>query len=106
MNPKSFLTGILEAGVIAFAFGTKGIGTLEGGTGSVDGETVVVRDSDVFGTAAVFSAVVPVPVIAGALAGLGISERAAELLTGTTVIGGFAILVHGEAGFTNEIANG
>ena len=59
---------------------------LEGGAGPVDGESVVVSDSDVFGAAAVLSAVVPVPVIAGTLAGLGISEGAAELLTGTTVI--------------------
>ena len=106
MNPKSFLTGILEAGVIAFAFRAKGIGALEGGAGSVDGEAVVIRDSDVFGAAAVLSAVVPVPVIAWTLAGLGISERAAELLTGTTIVGGFAILMHGEASFTKEIANG
>ena len=106
MNPKSCLAGVLEAGVIAFAFGTKGVGAFEGGAGSVDGETVVVRDSDVFGTAAVLSAVVPVPVIAGALAGLGLAEGAAELLSCTTSVRGLAILAHGEAGFTNEVANG
>lgn len=44
--------------------------------------------------------------IAGAYAGLGLAEGAAEFLTGATIIGGFAILVHGEAGFTNEVANG
>ena len=57
MNPKSFLTGILEAGVIAFAFRTQGVGALEGSAGSVDGETVIVGDSDVFGAAAVLPAV-------------------------------------------------
>ena len=106
MNPKSFLTGILEAGVIAFAFGTKGVGALEGSAGSVYGEAVIVGDSDVFGTTAVLLAVVPVSVIAGALAGPGLAEGTAELLTGTTAVGGFTILMHGETCFTKEIANG
>ena len=106
MNPKSGLAGVLEAGVIAFAFGAEGVGALEGSTGSVDGEAVIVRDGDVFGAAAVLLTVVPISVIAGALAGLGLAEGTAELLPGATAIGGFAVLVHGEAGFAKEIANG
>lgn len=106
MNPKSGLTGILEAGIIKFAFGTESVGALEGGAGSVDGEAVVIRDGDVFGAAAVLLAVVPILVIAGALAGSGLTEGTAELLTGTTVVGCFAILMHGETCITKEIANG
>lgn len=105
MNQKSFLTGVLEAGVIAFTFGAERVSALEGGAGSVDGEAVIVRDSDIFGAAAVFPAVIPILVIAGAYAGLGLAEGAAELLAGTTVIGGLAVLVHGEAGLAKEIAN-
>ena len=78
VNPKPGLAGILEARVIAFTFGAEGVDALEGSAGSVDGKSVIVRDSDIFGAAAVLSAVVPVPVIAGTLAGLGISERAAN----------------------------
>ena len=105
MNPKPGLAGVLEAGVIAFAFGTERVGALEGGAGSVDGEAVIVRDGDVFGAAAVFPAVIPILVIAGAYAGFGLAEGAAELLAGTTVIGGFAVLVHGEAGVAKEVAD-
>jgi hypothetical protein len=106
MNPESGLAGILEAGVIAFAFRTQGVGSLEGSAGCVDGETVIVGDSDVFGAAAVLPAVVPVLVIAGANAGLGLAEGTAELLAGAATIRVFAVLVHGEAGVAEEIADG
>ena len=42
--------------------------------------------------------------VAGAFAGLGLAEGTAELLPGTTVIGGFAILMHGEAGLAEKKA--
>ena len=106
MNPKSGLAGVLEAGVIAFAFRSKSVGTLEGSTGSVDGESVIVGDGDILGAAAVLLAVVPILVIAGAFAGFRIAEGTAELLSCTTSVRGLAILVHGKAGFTNEVANG
>lgn len=104
MNPKPGLAGVPEARVIAFAFGTKGVGTLEGSAGSVNGKSVIVGDGDIPGTAAVLLAVVPILVIAGAHAGFGIAERAAELLPGTNVIGGLAILMHGEAGLAEKMA--
>lgn len=106
MNPESGLAGILEAGVIAFAFRTQGVGALEGSAGSVDGETVIVGDRNIFGAAAVLPAVVPVLVIAGTDAGLGLAEGTAELLAGAAVVGGLTVLVHGEAGVAEEIASG
>ena len=69
MNPKPGLAGVLEARVIAIAFGTKGLGTLEGSAGSVNGESVIVGAGDIPGTAAVFlywigqslDAIIPMP---------------------------------------------
>ena len=104
MDPKSGLTGILEAGVIAFTFGAEGVGALEGSAGSVDGKSVIIGYGDVFCTAAVLLTIVPILVIARTLTGLGLAEGAAELLAGTTIIGCLAILVHGETGLTKEVS--
>ena len=104
MNPKSFLASILEAGVVAFTFRTEGVGALEGSAGSVDGKTVIIRDGDVFGAAAVLLSIVPILVIARAFAGFGLPEGTAELLAGTALIRSFAVLVHGEIGRTKKVA--
>ena len=55
------------------------------------------------GTACGGAALVPVFVVAGANAGLGLAERAAVFLAGTPIVGGFAVLVHGEPGLADRI---
>lgn len=40
--------------------------------------------------------------IAGTAAGFGLSERTAELLSGSAVIGSFAVLVHHKTGVTDR----
>ena len=104
MNPKSFLAGILEAGVIALTFRTEDVGALEGSAGSVDGKAVIIRDGDVFGAAAVLLPIVPILVITRTFTGFGLPEGAAKLLAGTASIRSFAVLVHGESGGAKKIA--
>lgn len=42
--------------------------------------------------------------VTGANATLGLAEWAAEFLTGTTVVGGFAIFVHSQSSITDQVA--
>ena len=76
-DPQALPACGLEAGVVAFALCTQSIDPLETQTVAVDGETAVVGNGLVLCAAAVFSAVVPVFVVAGALPGFGLAERTA-----------------------------
>ena len=104
-NPETFLAGSFKAGVVALTLGTQGIGTLESEAVSVNGEAVIGGQCDILGTAAVLFAVVPVFVAAGANAGFGLAEGAAEFLANPSVVRGFPVLVHGEAGLADGIAD-
>ena len=104
MNPQSFLSRSLKAGVVTLTFGTESISSLEGKAVTVNGKTVIIGNGNVLGAAPVFLAVVPVLVITGAGRGFGLSERTAEFLTSPSIFGGFSILVHGKAGGTDRMA--
>ena len=104
-NPKTFLAGSLEAGVVTFAFGAQGIRAFEVGAVPVNGKSVGIWDSFVFGAASVFLAIVPVFVVTGAAVGFGLAERTTELLARTAMaIGSLTIFVHGKAGVAEGIA--
>lgn len=68
-NPKPFLPRRFETGVVAFALASQGINRLEFSGFAIDGKPAIIGDCDIFGAAAVFPAVVPVFVIAGAASG-------------------------------------
>ena len=62
-------------------------------------------DGSVFGTAPVLPAIVPVFVVTGTSAVLGLPEGTAEFLAGAPVVCCFSILVHGEASVTDWVAH-
>ena len=80
-NPKPFLPGTFEAGIVPFTFRTQSIDSFELQTVPVNGETIIIGDRLVLGTAAIFLAVVPVFVVTGTLAGFSLTERTAVFLT-------------------------
>ena len=73
---------------------------------SVNKQAVIIGNGDIFGTTAVFLAIIPVFMIARALAVLGRFKWAAKLLSGASIVGKLAVLPHSETGITDEIANG
>ena len=105
-NPKTFLTGSLKAGVVAFTFGAKGISPLEMRAFPVNGKPVGLRDRFVFGAAPVFLSVVPVFVVTGTAAGFGLAERTAKLLAQAAMtIGSLPVFVHGKTRIADGIAS-
>ena len=97
-HPQPFLTCGFEAGIVTLALCTQGVCSLETEAATVNGKSVVIGNGFIFRAAPVFLAVVPVFVVAGANAGLGLAERAAVFLAGTPIVGGFAVLVHSQPG--------
>ena len=102
-HPQPFLTCGFEAGIVTLALCTQGVCSLETEAATVNGKSVIVWNGLIFRAAPVFLAVVPVFVVAGANAGLGLAERAAVFLAGTPIVGRFAVLVHGEPGLADRI---
>ena len=103
--PHTFLTCGFEAGIVALTLCPQGIRPLEIETAAVNGKPVIVWNGLVFRAAPVFLAVVPVFVVTRANTGLGLAERAAVFLAGTPIVGGFAVLVHGEPGLADRITD-
>ena len=102
-HPQPFLTCGFEAGIVTLALCTQGVCPLETEAATVNGKSVVIGNGFIFRAAPVFLAVVPVLVVAGTFAGFGLTERAAEFLPGTMIVGGFAIFVHGQPGRADRI---
>ena len=102
-HPQPFLTCGFEAGIVTLTLCTQGIDTLKTQAFPVNGKSVIVWNGLVFRAAPVFLAVVPVFVVTRANTGLGLAERAAVFLAGTPIVGGFAVLVHGEPGLADRI---
>ena len=101
--PHTFLTCGFEAGIVTLTLCTQGVCSLETEAATVNGKSVVIGNGFIFGAAPVFLPVVPVFVVTRANAGLGLAERAAVFLAGTPIVGGFAVLVHGEPGLADRI---
>ena len=97
-HPQPFLTCGFEARIVTLTLCTQGVCSLETEAATVNGKSVVIGNGFIFRAAPVFLAVVPVFVVAGANAGLGLAERAAVFLAGTPIVGGFAVLVHSQPG--------
>ena len=102
-HPQAFLTCGFEAGIVALALCTQGVYPLETEAATVNGKSVVIGNGFIFRAAPVFLAVVPGFVVTRANTGLGLTEGAAGFLAGTPIIGGFAVLVHGEPGLADRI---
>ena len=102
-HPQPFLTCGFEAGIVTLALCTQGVCPLETEAATVNGKSVVIGNGPVFRAAPAFLSIVPVLVVAGASTGLGLAEGAAVFLAGTPIIGGFAVLVHGEPGLADRI---
>ena len=103
-NPETLLPSGLEAGIVSLALGAQGIGSLEIEAASINGKPVIRWQRFIFGTAAVLLAIVPIWVVTRTDAGFGLSERTAEFLSGSTMVGGFSVLVHRKTRFTDGIA--
>ena len=104
-HPQPFLTCGFEAGIVALALCTQGVSPFKIETAAVNGKPVVIGNGPVFRAAPAFLPIVPVLVVAGTFAGFGLTERAAVFLPGTIIVGGLAILVHGEPGRADRIAS-
>ena len=102
-HPQPFLTCGFEAGIVTLTLRPQGVSPLEIETAAVNGKPVVIGNGLVFRAAPVFLPVIPVLVAAGANTGLGLAEGAAVFLPGTPIVGGFAVLVHGEPGLADRI---
>ena len=102
-HPQPFLTCGFEAGIVALTFRPQGVSPFKVETAAVNGKSVVIGNGFIFRAASVFLAVVPVFVVTRANTGLGLAERAAVFLAGTPIVGGFAVLVHGEPGLADRI---
>ena len=104
-HPQPFLTCGFEAGIVTLTLCTQGVCPLETEAAAVNGKSVIVWNGLVFRAAPVFLAVVPVFVVTRANTGLGLAERAAVLLAGTPIVGGFAIFVHSQSGLADWITD-
>lgn len=104
-HPQPFLTCEFEAGIVTLALCPQGVSPFKVETAAVNGKPVVIGNGLVFRAAPVFLPVIPVLVVAGTFAGFGLTERAAVFLAGTIIVGGLAILVHGEACLADRIAS-
>ena len=102
-HPQPFLTCGFEARIVTLALCTQGVCSLETEAATVNGKSVVIGNGFIFRAASVFLALVPVFVVTRANAGFGLTEWAAEFLPGTIIVGGLAILVHGEPGLADRI---
>ena len=103
VHPQPFLTCAFEAGIVTLALCTQGVCPLETEAATVNGKSVVIGNGFIFRAAPVFLAVIPVLVVAGAFAGFGLAEGAAEFLPGKPIVGGLAILVHSQPGRADRI---
>ena len=102
-HPQAFLTCGFEAGIVTLALCTQGVCSLETEAATVNGKSVVIGNGLIFRAAPVLLAVVPILVVTRANTSLGLAERAAVFLAGTPIVGGFAVLVHGEPGLADRI---
>ena len=103
-HPQPFLTCGFEAGIVSFALCTQGVSPFKIETAAANGKPVVIGNGPVFRAAPVFLPIVPVFVVTGANAGLGLAERAAVFLAGTPIVGRPSVLAHGKASLTDRIA--
>ena len=104
-HPQSFLTCGFETGIVTLTLCTQGVCSLETEAATVNGKSVVIGNGFIFRAAPVFPPVIPVLVVAGTNAGLGLAERAAVFLAGTPIVGGFSVLVHSQPGRADRIAS-
>ena len=102
-HPQPFLTCGFEAGIVTLALCTQGVCPLETEAAAVNGKSVIIWNGLIFRAAPVFLPIVPVFVVAGANIGFGLTEWAAEFLSGTIIVGGFAIFVYSQSSITNQV---
>ena len=104
-HPQPFLSRRLKAGIVTLTLCTQGVCSLETEAATVNGKPVIRGDDPVFNATPVFLPVIPVFVVTRANTGFGLTERAAVLLAGTPIVGGFAVLVHSQPGRADWITD-
>ena len=104
-HPQPFLTCGFETRIVTLALCTQGVCSLETEAATVNGKSVVIGSGFIVRAAPVFLPVLPVLVVAGTNAGLGLADRAAVFLAGTPIVGGFAVLVHRQPGRADRITD-
>ena len=85
-RPKAFLIGSLETGIVPFTFGTEIVNGFEVFGLTVDGEPVIIRNSNRYSAAMSFLTIVPFRVIDRTKVIFGAFERAAELAASTVMV--------------------
>ena len=102
-HPQPFLTCGFEAGIVALTLCTQGVCSLETEAAAVNGKPVIRGDDPVFNATPVLLPVIPVFVVTRANTGFGLTEGTAEFLACTSIVGGFAILVHSQSSITDQV---
>ena len=100
---QPFLTCGFEAGIVALALRPQGVSPFKIETAAVNGKPVVIGNGLIFRAAPVLLAVIPVLVATRTNTGLRLAEGAAVFLSGTPIVGRFAVLVHGKPGLADRI---
>ena len=101
--PQTFLTCLLESGVVTFGFGSERIDFLDRNALTVNGKSVIIRECNIFCAAPMLLAVIPVFMIAGAGSTLGVFQRAAIFLTCPAIVRKLSVLVHSKTGLANRV---
>ena len=102
-HPQPFLTCGFEAGIVTLTLRPQGVSPFERKATAVNGKPVVIGKGLIFRAAPILLAVVPIRVATRANTAFGLAKRTAVFLAGTPIVGGFAVLVHGEPGLADRI---
>ena len=104
MYPKSFLTCLFETCVVTLGFSSERVDFLERNTFTFNGKSVIIRKSNIFGTATIFLSIVPTLVIARTEGCFRSSVRSAVFLTSSAIIGKFSVIVHSKTCFADRMS--
>ena len=106
-DPKSFLGGGFELGVIPLTLCSQGIDRLKGNGIPLDGEPVIIRQCHIFCTACGFGTLVETFMTAWTVMQMRCTlVRTAVFLPGMSVIRKLSVPVHGKPGFADGRAAG
>ena len=101
---NTFAACLFKPRVVSLGFGSESIHRFKRNRASVNRQSVIIGNSNIFGTAFVFLTVVPVFVITGTTACFRTFKGAGEFLTGMSVVREPAVFVHSQTRFAYGIA--
>ena len=103
MYPQTFLTCLLKSWVVTFGFGSECVNLLERNTLTINEKSVIIRECNIFCVAPVFSAIVPVLVIAWTGSTFWVFQRTAIFLTCPAIVRKLSVLVHSKTSLANRV---